>query len=405
MESQLQVAIDIGSRVHRVAVGTAEGRLLDQFDVEHTARGIDAFFSRIELLPHDSVAVAMEGYNGWARPLDQRVLARGWTLYNVNNLKLARYKEIFPAPAKSDRIDSIRMLELFRVRGSLHVARDVLQRVVAAPLANDKLKQLTRRRRQLVNDKVRLCARMSATLQALCPGLLALTKAVDNLWFLSLLTARPDIRKLPGLHDTTLRSLPAIGKKYAEIIRAWQKEAVFAVDAEWTGPMLISDAKHLIALKREIEGLERQLTTVAADSELAQLINSIPGFGITSSAELAGEIGTVTRFDDEAGLAVYLGMAPLTNSSGTYQGTKRPRQVNRHAKLAMMNGSAHHVKEVAQSQRYYAKKLSQGKRHNQAVRSIGRQLVRVIWSMVRNGRTYQIEPQTGWAPANNPCQT
>lgn len=42
------------------------------------------------------VAVAMEGYNGWARRLDRAVLLRGWRLYSVNNLKLSRYKEIFP---------------------------------------------------------------------------------------------------------------------------------------------------------------------------------------------------------------------------------------------------------------------------------------------------------------------
>ncbi len=32
----------------------------------------------------------------------QMVLDRRWRLYNVNNLKLARYKEIFPAPANPD---------------------------------------------------------------------------------------------------------------------------------------------------------------------------------------------------------------------------------------------------------------------------------------------------------------
>lgn len=102
MESELQVAIDVGSRVHRVAVGDADGHILDQSNVHHTARGMDAFFDRIALLSPGTVAVAMEGYNGWARPLDQRILAHGWKLFNVNNLKLARYKEIFPSPAKSD---------------------------------------------------------------------------------------------------------------------------------------------------------------------------------------------------------------------------------------------------------------------------------------------------------------
>lgn len=405
MESELQVAIDVGSRVHRVAVGDADGRILDQFDVHHTARGMDAFFERIELLPHGTVAVAMEGYNGWARPLDQRILAHGWKLFNVNNLKLARYKEIFPAPAKSDNIDSLRMLELFRLRESLHVARDVLQLVVAAPPENDKLKQLSRRRRQLVNDKVRLIARMGATLQALCPGLLALTGAVDNVWFLSLLTARADIRKLPGLRPTTLRGLPAIGKKYAALIQTWQRDARLADDAEWTGPMLTSDARRLLALRREIEELERQIAAISAESELAQRLDSIPGFGLVCSAELAGEIGDLARFEGETGLAVYLGMAPLTNSSGTYQGSKRPRQVNRHAKLAMMSAAARHLKQVPESLRYYTKKRAEGKAHNQAVRCIGRQLVRIIWSMVKKGRDYQIGPINLGAHEADSCQT
>ena len=33
--------------------------------------------------------------------------ARGWRLFTVDNLKLARFKEIIPAAAKSDRIGSI----------------------------------------------------------------------------------------------------------------------------------------------------------------------------------------------------------------------------------------------------------------------------------------------------------
>lgn len=390
MESELQVAIDVGSRVHRVAVGDADGHILDQFDVHHTARGMDEFFDRITLLSHGTVAVAMEGYNGWARPLDQRILARGWKLFNVNNLKLARYKEIFPAPAKSDNIDSLRMLELFRLRQSHHVARDVLQMVIAAPPENDKLKQLTRRRRQLVNDKVRLIARMVAALQALCPGLLALTSTVDNAWFLSLLTARADMRKLPGLRGTTLLGLPGIGKKYAALIKTWQTEARLADDAEWTGPMLQADARRLLALRREIADLERQIAAISAESELARRIDSIPGFGLVCSAELAGEIGDLARFKSETGLAVYAGMAPLTNSSGNHEGSKRPRQVNRHAKLAMMSAAARHVKLVPVSSCYYTKKRTEGKAHNQAIRCVGRQLVRIIWSMMKTGRDYQL---------------
>jgi transposase len=388
MESELQVAIDVGSRVHRVAVGAVDGRVLDQFDVHHTPAGMDAFFKRIAPLAHGPVAVAMEGYNGWARPLDQMILARGWKLFNVNNLKLARFKEIFPAPAKSDNIDSLRILELFQARQSLRLARDVLQPVVAAPVENEQLKDLSRRRRQLVNDKVRLIGRLVASLQALCPGLLALTGAVDNVWFLSLLTAREDVRKL-----ARLRGLPGVGKRFAALIASWQAGAVFADDAAWTGPMVHSDAVRLLALRREIEGLETQIESISRRSELARRLTSIPGFGLVCGAELAGEIGDLARFKGEAGLAVYLGMAPLTNDSGKAHGTKSPRQINRHAKMAMMNAAAHHVKLVGESQAYYTKKRAEGKAHNQAIRCVGRQLVRVIWAMMKDGRDYMTVAQ------------
>lgn len=59
--------------------------------------------------------VAMESYNGWARPLDTLVRSHGYRLFNINNLKLARFKEIFPAAAKSDRIDARKGLELFQL--------------------------------------------------------------------------------------------------------------------------------------------------------------------------------------------------------------------------------------------------------------------------------------------------
>ena len=157
------------ARAHRVAVGDGCGRLLEEFDLEHTAAGFAGFFTRIERLRgrrSAPVAVAMEGFNGWARPLDRQVLEHGWRLYNVNNLKLARYKEIFPAPAKTDAIDARRILELFRLRSDLAVARGVLQEVVATTQEAERLKRLTRRRRQLVNERVRVLNRTEVKGQA-----------------------------------------------------------------------------------------------------------------------------------------------------------------------------------------------------------------------------------------------
>jgi transposase len=309
----------------------------------------------------------MEGYNGYARPLDSMVLARGWELNNVNNLKLARFKEIFPGAAKTDVIDARRGLELFQLQDHLPMDKSVLQ-VVAEPSKEDKmLKRFSRRRRRLVNDRVRLINSFQADLQAVCPSLLSLTGDAGNLWFLRLLTSTDDLRKLQRMQLKTLRKIPGIGAKYAAQILQWQKQAQFSAETEWVGEMIQEDATRILELTRQIKALEAKMATVAADSQMASLLATIPGFGPVCTAELSGEIGNASRFVKEASLALYLGMAALDNSSDQYQGTKAPRQVNRRAKAAMMVAVDRHRKYVPASQRYYEKKRDEGKGHNQAV--------------------------------------
>ncbi len=45
-----------------------------------------------------------------------------------------------------------------------------------------------------------------------------------------------------------------------------------------------------------------------------------------------------------------------------------------------------------QSQRYYEKKRAEGKKHNQAIRALGRHLCRVIFKMLSQERPYRIDP-------------
>jgi transposase len=388
----LRVGIDVGSARHRVAVGLPDGKLIDEFDVDHHADGFSQFFRRIGLLEarHQlPVSVAMEGYNGWARPLDSQIRRHGWQLYNVNNLKLARYKEIFPAPAKTDAIDARRILELFQLSAHVPVARNALQEVKPTPAVNEQLKRLTRRRKQLVHERVRIVNRLQADLHAVCPGLAAITGDVTNVWFLNFITCRDALPKLAKLQKRSLLAIPAVGEKYAGLIQGWQRTASFAEDVEIVSEMILQDAKRIQALGGDIKALDRQIKGAALDSALAQTLLSIPGFGDTSAAELAGEIGTVARFESEAGLAVYVGMAALDNSSGKKNGARAPRQVNTRAKAAMMVAIARHIPHVASSRTYYDKKRAEGKKHNQAIRALGRQMVRVIWALVKSDRAYE----------------
>jgi transposase len=334
----------------------------------------------------------MEGYNGHIRPLDSLVRARGWRLFNVNNLKLARFKEIFPAAAKNDRIDTRKTLELFQLGDHLPMAGDVLQEVMATPAENDILKRLSRRRRRLVNERTRVLNSMQADLQAVCPGLLEITRDVGNLWFLNFVTCRKGLLKLAGVRRASLLKVHGIGANYAGAIQAWQGRAYFAPDASLVGDMIQQDAARILELRKQIKALEEQMAQVAEKSFIAGQLASIPGYGSICTAELAGEIGTIERFRKEASLALYLGMATLDRSSGKSRGSKPPKHVNARAKAAMMIAIDRHRKLVPQSQRYYERKRAEGKKHNQAIRALGRHLCRVIFKMLTQNRPYRINP-------------
>jgi transposase len=148
-------------------------------------------------------------------------------------------------------------------------------------------------------------------------------------------------------------------------------------------------------LDENIKALDHKIKELAKSSTIAKLLSSIPGFGRVCTSELAGEIGSVERFPKEGSLALYLGMSTLDNSSGKYQGTKQPKHVNTRAKAAMMTAIDRHRKYVAQSQKYYEKKRAEGKGHNQAIRALGRHLCRIIFSMLKGERSYEVRTRTG----------
>jgi len=92
-------------------------------------------------------------------------------------------------------------------------------------------------------------------------------------------------------------------------------------------------------------------------------------------------------------------MACLSHQSGQRAYARASRQVNRRAKAALMIALARHIEQVRQSKAYYDRKRTEGKQHNQALRALGRHLIRVLWAMVRHQRNYEVRP-----PASH-CQT
>ncbi len=74
------VDVDVGCHRHRVAIAVPGGNIVEEFDLPARWEGFWGFFARLEHYRRNygvPVVVAMEGYNGHARPLDSEIQKRG----------------------------------------------------------------------------------------------------------------------------------------------------------------------------------------------------------------------------------------------------------------------------------------------------------------------------------------
>lgn len=129
--------------------------------------------------------------------------------------------------------------------------------------------------------------RMYDDLQATAPGLSNITTTRDARWFLCFLTSGSQLTQLATMEEKSLLAIPGVGKVYARKIQSWQKQASFSADQELVSPMIIADAQRILALKEAIARLHQAISSLVSRSSLASLIQTIPGFGLISSAELA----------------------------------------------------------------------------------------------------------------------
>ncbi len=104
---------------------------------------------------------------------------------------------------------------------------------------------------------------------------------------------------------------------------------------------------------------------------------------------LLGEVETIDRFDGSDPLGLFCGVSPLPYSSGNYSSDRTSKRVNKRAKDAIMQIARCSIQHNPESKRYYDKKRKEGKSHWHAIKCLARQLIRVIYAMLRDRTYYQ----------------
>jgi transposase len=216
--------------------------------------------------------------------------------------------------------------------------------------ATTELGLLLAARQDLIAEATRVRNRLHADLVVLVPGYGA--RVANLVSERHLTTAATALRRLPGVH--------------AELARG-----------------RLSELRRLQARIRE---MKRRIEQRVAGHPLLGL----HGAGALTVAALIALAGDVRRFRSADAFAMLAGVAPIPASSGQLQRMRLNRGGNRQLNRALYVIARAQAGRHPQAKAYIARKTAAGKTWKEAIRSLKRQLARVVFRLLVTGAQAQI---------------
>ena len=164
------------------------------------------------------------------------------------------------------------------------------------------------------------------------------------------------------------------------------------------------DTYYLETLRTEIRGMieiircinstklaiDEKIYEIADKIEEMKILKTFPGIGGVAGASLLSEIGDIDRFGQESHLSAYCGVSPVIWQSGTGRiRTKRRKRYSRRLKGILYFIALSQIRINPESRAYYDRKIKEGKTHWQAMNALSRQLIKIIYYMLKNMEPYR----------------
>jgi transposase len=390
---ELWAGIDAGKANHHCVLIDDEGnRLLSRKVANDEAALTELLTDILAIAAGRELLWATDLNRGGAALLIALLEAHNQTLIYIAGRTVYHAARTYRGDGKTDAKDAAIIADQARMR------RD-LQPIRSGDQISTDLRLLTSRRTDLVCDRTRALNRLCATLLEYFPALeaafdYAMVKAAVVL--LTKYTTPAGIRRAGEARITTwLRNQGCYNAKAiaAKAVAAAQAQHTTVQAQEIGAEIVAALARSVLDLHDEVTKIDKQIQSRFREHQHAEILLSMPGFGTLLAAEfLAATGGDITAYDSAARLAGVAGLAPVPRDSGRISGNyHRPKRYDRRLLNAFYLAAQSAARYCPESRSYYQRKRAEGKNHKQAILSLARRRLNVLWAMLRDNTPY--EPQ------------
>ena len=336
------------------------------------------------------VALAIEASRG---AVIHALVQYPWlTIYPINPVTSARYRQAFTPSGASDDLPDARVL--------LELVRDHADKLRPLELQDPQTLQLSglvELRRDLVDRRTQLLNQLTSLLRSYYPQALEWVGNLNTDLALDFLDRWPDLIRLQAARPSVLKRF-----YYAHNLRRPQLleerlQAIRQAIALTTDPARVSVALlqlHSLldqwrALRKHISLLDQAIRTAFAQHPEAPLFRDLPGAGPALAPRLCVAFGTLrTLYPDPASLQKQAGVAPVREKSGQQLWTHWRWGAPVFLRQSLVEWAGQTVVHSAWARVYYQRMVAKGKAHHTILRALAFKWIRVLWKCWQTGIPY-----------------
>jgi transposase len=342
------------------------------------------------------VAVRIETDRG---PWVAALIAAGYTVYAINPLQVARYRERHSVSgAKSDAADAHTLADM--VRTDSHQLRPVAGDTAAA----QAVKVVTRAHKTLIWERTRHTQRLRHALREYFPAALQAFEDLDTADVLELLARAPDPASAARLTIAQIsaaltrarrRNIAEKAARIQTVLRAEQLGQPEVLTAAYAATTRAAVAV-LTTLQEQVKALQGQVDAHFGQHPDAKIICSQPGLGPILGARVLAEFGDdPDRYTDAKSRKNYAGTSPITRASGKKKVVMARFVHNDRLIDALMTQAFAALNTSPGARAYYDQLKTHGTEHHAALRQLVNRLVGILHSCLKTRTCYN--EATAWS--------
>ena len=389
MNRNLYVGIDVASEKHNCCMLDDQKHVLCEFSF---ANDMDGYSMLLEKLQHPSIPenvirhIGLEATGVYGENLTVFLRRNGFEVTTFNPLTVKKQLTATTLrKTKTDKSDA-KFLATMLARDNYEPDAPILYHI-------SELKSLSRRRFLLVEKRsgAKNVAKMLIT--KLFPEYSKFFSDTFGTTSMAILMEYPSAKELAACRPSTLAKL--MEKMSRGRFGIEKAQSLVELAKQSVGVYSYADALSLSMSLEEIEFYTKQIKRIENEIHLIfeehpSPILTVPGIGETMGAMIVSEIGNIERFSNANKLLAFAGLEPSIYQSGNYTPTSGTmvKRGSPYLRWALMWASRQIPKYSKTFGDYFDKKIDEGKHYNVAVSHVAKKLVRVIFSLLKNGSCF-----------------